>query len=165
MSRRSADIGASTWRPLLRRPERNRCSQLLFSLVFYVANEDPRRATRPRHVPSKPDHPHLVVARVLYHKFREDVCEAMILFVKAAGFCCPIWRDVVDRISVRCPEAWPCSPSANPNRHSSCSNLPRLSAAAPFATTTAGGILAHLQAEGERLGNEGLARTRGGDCS
>ena len=42
---------------LVRRRERNRCSQLLFSLVFYVANEDPRRATRPQHIPSKPDHP------------------------------------------------------------------------------------------------------------
>ena len=49
----------------LRRPERNRCSQLLFSLVFYVANEDPRRATRTRHVPSKPDHPHLKTVRLL----------------------------------------------------------------------------------------------------
>ena len=29
-----------------------------FSSFFYVANENPRRATRPRHVPSKPDHPH-----------------------------------------------------------------------------------------------------------
>ena len=59
MPRRSADIGASTSRPLIRRRERNRCSQLLFFLVFYVANEDPRRATRPQRVPSKPDHPHL----------------------------------------------------------------------------------------------------------
>ena len=59
MPRRSADIGASTSRPLIRRRERNCCSQLLFVLVFYVANEDPRRATRPQRVPSKPDHPHL----------------------------------------------------------------------------------------------------------
>ena len=34
MPRRSADIGASTSRPLFRRRDGNRCSQLLFVLVF-----------------------------------------------------------------------------------------------------------------------------------
>ena len=30
-----------------------------FSSFFNVANENPRRATRPQRIPSKPDHPHL----------------------------------------------------------------------------------------------------------
>ena len=42
---------------LIRRRERNRCSQLLFFPFFNEANENPRRAIWPQLVPSKPDHP------------------------------------------------------------------------------------------------------------
>ena len=93
MPRRSADIGASTSRPLIRRRDGNCCSQLLISLVFYVANEDPRRATRPQHVPSKPDHPHGLVTHSIakirgcgYRKCASDrvhrgfYAEASVLF-------------------------------------------------------------------------------------